>query len=101
MSDPKSTKLATVIWPETTVKLLGNGLPTYWPMPKPSVLVSTVRLVAAVSVALRIMVPVTVPPPLAEFVKEKWKVSAFTGPVASEIKIADTIGTTNRNIATN
>jgi hypothetical protein len=101
LSDPKSRKLATVIWPETTVKLLGNGLPTYWPMPKVGVaeLVSTVRLVAAVSVALRIMVPVTVPPPLVEFVKEKWKVSALTGHAAIETKNADKIGSTNRSSA--
>ena len=48
----------------------------YWPRPKPPVLVSTVRLVAAVSVALRMTVPVTVSPPFPRLVKEKVKVSA-------------------------
>ena len=66
-------------------------------MPKVGVaeLVSTVTLVAAVSVALRITVPVTVPPPFAMSLNEKWKVSAFTGHAAMEIKTADKIGTTN------
>jgi len=62
-------------------------------MPKVGVaeLVSTVTLVAAVSV------PVTVPPPFAMSLNEKWKVSAFTGHAAMEIKTADKIGTTNRS----
>jgi len=77
------------------------GFPTYWPMPKVGVaeLVSTVTLVAAVSAALRITVPVTVPPPFPGwFVKEKWKVSAPTGPADIETKNADKIGTKMRPV---
>src|SRR5262249_34577435 len=52
----------------------------------------------AVSAALRMMVPVTIPPPFPMFVKEKWKVSAFTGPAAIERKNADKIGTKMRPV---
>jgi hypothetical protein len=45
------------------------------------------------------MVPITIPPPFcAALLKEKWKVSAFTGHAAIETKNADKIGTMNRRM---
>ena len=97
---PKPKKREEVIWPDTTVKvfIFSAGEPMYSPMPKPSVLDVTVRLVAAVSVLLRTTIPVTKPPPFNTFVKLKAKVEACTGPATIDINSADKIGIINRKV---
>ena len=81
---PNDAKLAAVITPAETVKLLKSGFPTYSPIPKPAVLLVTCTLVAAdVALSARpLITPVTL-------VKLKSKVSALAETGAKAITAND------------